>query len=303
MTVAEIVDAFDDAVVFITSEDALGNKNGVGSGCVISKEGLVATNFHVLRGAAKGYVQFREGKEKHEIAGYRASDADHDLCLIQLKTVPENIAAFEIDESEHRQGEELIAIGHPLEFDFTVSEGIVSALRTTEQLPEIYQMGLHANPKTQWIQTTAAIDRGSSGGPLLSRQGKLVGLNTWFAEGRSLSFAIHARHMKELWETMHAETQPLPLPGTEVVADPEVAQVVLDFQKEYGVLVNNMRAALPKEQVEILAKQNPLPIYLPRFLELAETKQGTPAEFEALISACRVLRSRLRVSESLVKQV
>ena len=124
--VGDLVARFDDAVVFLKSQDALGETVSVGTGCIVDKSGIVATNRHVVSDAARAVAQFRDGKES-PVAGWVAVDKLHDLVLLKLESVPENAESFSPGPIELRQGDALIAIGHPSEFRFTVTEGIVSA--------------------------------------------------------------------------------------------------------------------------------------------------------------------------------
>lgn len=287
--VGDLVERFDDAVVFIKSQNALGETVSVGTGCVINKSGVIATNRHVIAEAARAVVQFREGEEI-PVTGFVSVDEQHDLVLLRSESVPDNMEYFSLVPVELRQGDRLIAIGHPAQFRFTVTEGIVSALRMTEELPVLYQQGLHSNLDTRWVQTTAAISGGSSGGPLMTDEGKLVGLNTWIASGQNLGFAVHVEHLIDLCADDLSEVKPLPLPGTDVLAQVEVARIVNDFQREYRVLLDNLRAASREDYDKIIERQNPFPMYIGRLADYAAENPGTAKEFEALWAACMIFK-------------
>lgn len=292
--VEDIVARFGGAVVYITAVDALGEKQGSGSGCVISADGLVVTNFHVLAEAASAYVQFRDGK-RCDVAGFRAVDRKRDLVILQLKEPPAIAQVFAVrDPGELRPAQKVIAIGHPADFKFTVTEGIVSAVRTAEELPQEYQQLLQVVPDTTWVQTTAAISGGSSGGPLLTATGELVGLITWIAAGQNLGFAVHTRHLIDLQQRLRKDVQPLPLPGTNVVTDARVARLLRDYVNEYRQLIIDLQRAPPARRPEILLQQHPTPRYLRKLRELAAQHVGTPTSFAALLAACRLPQDGLR---------
>lgn len=290
-----VVDRVDNAVVYITTQDALGEDTGVGSGCVISKDGLVATNFHVMASAATAYVQLVDGT-RFDVVGYRAIDRRHDLVILQLDDNASELEVFELKQPEAlEQGDNVMAIGHPSGFRFTVTTGIVSAVRGAEELPEQYKQVLRLADDTVWIQTNAAISGGNSGGPLLNVSGELVGLNTWVAMGQNLGFAIHVRHLIELHGNLESEPTALPLPETDVISDPRVARLVADYRKEYQVLLQNIAAALTVERKQSIAQQqNPAAIYVEKLVELSDEVAGEPAASEALAWACRVAATSQR---------
>lgn len=168
-TLADSLQKAERAVVYIITQDALGNRTASGSGFVVSEDGLVATNHHVMSLAVKAQVQFRDGTQ-HEVLGYRGYDAEHDLAIIAVKNPPANNPFYDLKEPTMplRQGDPLTAIGHPADFKFTVTTGIVSAVRKTSELPEQYRHFITSPDEATWIQTNAAISGGNSGGPAKS---------------------------------------------------------------------------------------------------------------------------------------
>lgn len=279
----DIVDRVDNAVVYITTQDALGQDVGAGTGCVIGDDGLVATNFHVMATAATAYVQLVDGT-RFDVVGYRAIDRQHDLVILQLDEHATDLEVFALKEpAKLDQGDDVMAIGHPSGFRFTVTTGIVSAVRSADELPEQYKQVLRLADDTVWIQTNAAISGGNSGGPLLNAAGELVGVNTWVAIGQNLGFAVHVKHLIDLQAKVASEPNPLPLPDTNVITDPRVARLISDYQKEYQVLLQNVQAATTVEkQQEIVKQQSPVQLYIDKLVELSEEISGEPASVEAL---------------------
>ncbi len=162
-----------------------------GSGVIISDQGYIVTNNHVIENAAKLEVIFADGS-RHD-ASLVGADSFSDLAVIQ---VHDNVPAVaRLGDSDALQpGQTVIAIGSPLgNFKNTVTEGIVSALNRSVDGEE----GL--------IQTDAAINHGNSGGPLINLQGEVVGINTLVVRGNGigdqaegLGFAIPSNTVKQV---------------------------------------------------------------------------------------------------------
>ena len=146
-----------------------------GSGVIISKDGYIVTNNHVVEGAASLAVSFADGT-RHE-ATLVGTDPLTDLAIIQVKDAVPGFAPLG-DSDALQPGETVIAIGSPLgDFKNSVTVGVVSALNRT--VPGSGQEGL--------IQTDAAINHGNSGGPLVNLRGQVVGINTLVVRGSGTS--------------------------------------------------------------------------------------------------------------------
>lgn len=220
LSVADLVEAVGDGVVHITVHDPDGEPFATGSGLIIAQEHinkwtepdlkpgekpltgdlwLVATNYHVVAGAASATVRLRDGRT-FKPRGLAAHSRERDLAILALDKAPDGLTILEPAPADSlRQGEDVVAIGHPRGFDFTVSTGIVSALRGSKELPDEVSETIDAPDDQIWIQTTAAITNGNSGGPLLSMFGEVVGINTWgYNSGGNLAFASHIKHAMEL---------------------------------------------------------------------------------------------------------
>ncbi|MBY6046448.1 Do family serine endopeptidase [Vannielia litorea] len=139
--------------------------SALGSGFVISEDGYIVTNNHVIEGADEITIEFFSGQElPAEVVG---TDANTDIAL--LKVIPEEALPFVPfgDSNTARVGDWVIAMGNPLGQGFSVSAGIVSA--RNRALSGTYD---------DYIQTDAAINRGNSGGPLFNMDGEVIGVNT-----------------------------------------------------------------------------------------------------------------------------
>jgi S1-C subfamily serine protease/thiol-disulfide isomerase/thioredoxin/tetratricopeptide (TPR) repeat protein len=298
-TLADSLQKADKAVVYIITQDALGNRTASGSGFVVSKDGLVATNFHVLSLAVKAQVQFRDGTT-HDVLGYRGYDADHDLAIIAIKDPPPGNPHYELVQPDQlRQGQPLTAIGHPADFKFTVTTGIVSAVRQSSELPEQYTKYLGSPASATWIQTNAAISGGNSGGPLLNHSGEVVGLNTWIAQGSNLGFAIHVKHLIDLSKKLESVALPLPLPDLGLVVDPKIAAVMTDWDKEKEVFINALRGATSQAELnKMIVDRDPSPFYVSRLLAIASDDAPPETRREALAQACEMIRITAKPSAS-----
>ena len=157
---------------------------GQGSGIIVSSDGYVITNAHVVQGR-RGRVNVRLfGAEvlEAEIVG---EDEATDLAVLRVPS--RGLPALSLDESRRlRVGQLVLAIGNPLRFERSVSLGVVSAI--DRSLP-----GRGPRPFEGLVQTDAAINPGNSGGPLLDARGAVVGINTAvIARAHGLGFAIPA---------------------------------------------------------------------------------------------------------------
>jgi S1-C subfamily serine protease/thiol-disulfide isomerase/thioredoxin len=309
-TLTEILDTVDDGVVYITAKDSLRRDVSIGTGFVVDRSGLVATNYHVLESAVTATVQMRNG-DKLDIAGVRAWDADHDLAIVQLKNPPETLEAFTLTEPrELVQGEELIAIGHPSGFKYTVTTGIVSAVRPADELPEQYQQALGTDSDTLWVQTSAAVSSGSSGGPLMTSDGAVVAINTWIGSGQNLAFGVHVKHLLALLGRLEETATPLPLPGTGLLVDSEVAGIFDQNQSELMQLMQEARRQTSQQQAtKLMLERYPVPRNAERLLDIAGDHRGTNKGLEALHAVCamtgthkgKLLRLKLRAVDDLHK--
>ncbi len=118
----------ENGVVSISTRDSLGASAGMGSGFIIDASGLVATNYHVIKEASSATVRFHDGTEV-EVTGYQAIDKKHDLAILQIRSVPKSAAVLKVAAESPKQGDSIMAIGHPIGFEFSLASGIVSAIR------------------------------------------------------------------------------------------------------------------------------------------------------------------------------
>ncbi|MFK0733377.1 MAG: HhoA/HhoB/HtrA family serine endopeptidase [Gloeotrichia echinulata HAB0833] len=157
-------------------------QRGTGSGFIISTDGRILTNAHVLNGADTVTVILKDGRSfKGKVVG---RDELTDVAVVKIEA--NNLPTVTVGNSDQLQpGQWAIAIGNPLGLDNTVTTGIISATGRTSN-----QIGA-ADKRVEFIQTDAAINPGNSGGPLLNARGEVIGMNTAIIQGaQGLGFAI-----------------------------------------------------------------------------------------------------------------
>ena len=204
----------------------------LGSGFIISPDGYILTNNHMVEGAEKVTIEFEDGRKF--TAEIKGTDPDSDIAVVKIDA--DKLPYLEFADSDTLEvGEWVLAIGNPLSFSHTVTAGIVSAKGRSVGLANI----------ENFIQTDAAINRGNSGGPLLNLEGKVVGMNTaiYGATGNiGIGFAIPAnmaQHAyKQIREGGSVERGFLGIGFKDI--DPEFAKALdLDTDTK-GVVIQNV---------------------------------------------------------------
>lgn len=168
-------------------------QQGVGSGFIISKDGYILTNEHVVSGAKKIEVVM-SGKDKPVPAKLVGSDAQLDLAVLKIEG--DNLPFLQLGDSNAvRVGEWVTAIGNPHGLDHTVTVGVISA----KGRPVTVQDRQYKN----LLQTDASINPGNSGGPLLNTRGQVIGINTAVnASAQGIGFAIPTSTVSPVLDTL-----------------------------------------------------------------------------------------------------
>lgn len=203
-SVADVVRHTADSVVEITTESVTRDpfwgqfvSSGAGSGVIVHKEGYIITNYHVIQKANKITVRLRNGESYP--ATLQGTDKRLDIAVIKIKADDLHPAVYG-DSDQLTVGETAVAIGNPLgELGGTVTSGIISALNR-----DILIEGTSLN----LLQTSAAVNRGNSGGGLFNARGELVGIVNAKSSGRmgssieGIGFAIPINDAKEAAEAI-----------------------------------------------------------------------------------------------------
>ena len=183
-SLADMVARLSPSVVGIATRQ--NGQQGIGSGVIVSADGYILTNHHVAAEGAEVTLIFADGTK--ELASAVWSSQALDLAIVKARGDSYPAAAMGSVE-DVRVGEQVVAIGTPLalQFQHTVTGGIVSALNRTLQVPS----GRSTAFMEQLIQTDVAINPGNSGGPLLNQRGEVIGIVTVrVEEAAGIGFAI-----------------------------------------------------------------------------------------------------------------
>lgn len=213
------------SVVLIKVFDAANKAIATGSGFFVSADGMLVTNFHVIKGADKIVVKLESGA-MYEVSGVLAGDSKSDIVLLRV-----NANGFPFlklgDSAKAEIGQRVTVIGSPLGLEGTVSDGIISAKR---ELPG----------KEKWLQITAPIAPGSSGSPVLDANSQVLGVATMLIrEGQALNFAVPSDVIASLLEKVkgHEELMPFPQPGaSDALPSGKTDVATLTSQAEKGDL-------------------------------------------------------------------
>ncbi len=221
---------------------------GVGSGIVLSGDGYILTNSHVIAdGKAQDIkVLFMDGKE---IEGTMVwNDILLDLAVVKVEA--DGLAPAELGDSDKvKIGEPAVAIGNPLglEFERTVTSGIISGVNRSFAISENYNMeGL--------IQTDASINNGNSGGPLLNKDGKVIGINTLkiqTVEGMGFAQPVNIAKpvIDQILKTGNFEEAYVGIHGEDALRYQKVTG--RDFGVEYGTLITRVEKDSPADKAEL----------------------------------------------------
>ena len=216
----------------------------LGSGFIISADGYIVTNNHVIapaQGASVDAITVTLPDRKEYTARVIGRDADSDLALLKINATGLPFVRFG-DSARARVGDWVVAIGNPFGLDGTVTAGIVSALHRPSEL----------GPYTRFIQTDASINRGNSGGPMFNLNGEVIGVNSQILGSQAggnigIGFAIPAEEAKPIIDTLRrGGTIQRGYIGVQV--GPEVTDEVaasLGIPRNQGVVIADVTAGGP----------------------------------------------------------
>ncbi|GBF82543.1 HhoA/HhoB/HtrA family serine endopeptidase [Aphanothece sacrum] len=222
-------------------------QRGTGSGFIVSNDGKILTNAHVVDGADQVTVTLKDGRTL--IGKVLGEDRVTDVAVIKIEA--DNLPTIKMGNSDKLQvGEWAIAIGNPLGLDNTVTTGIISA---TGRLSS--QVGV-GDKRVEFLQTDAAINPGNSGGPLLNSLGEVIGMNTAIIkDAQGIGFAIPINKAQQISQQLISTGKAEhPYLGIQMVGiTPEIKQELqqtkgLTIQADTGILIMNVAPNSPADQ-------------------------------------------------------
>ncbi len=181
LTTEQIAALRSRSVVVIKTRNRAGAPVAQGSGVIITRGGFVATNYHVMEGACSASVEIEENAKSVPVTDIAVADKSRDLVVFVMGRIAPDVV--HLGSSEHLQpGARVVVIGNPEGLARTVSDGLIAGKRVIDG--------------ADWIQITAPISHGSSGGAVFDKYGDLVGITTASLEnGQNINFAALCRNL------------------------------------------------------------------------------------------------------------
>ncbi len=263
-------------------------QQGTGSGFILSNDGKILTNAHVVAGSQNVTVTLKDGRTfTGTVLG---TDPVTDVAVIDIEA--DNLPTVKAGNSDQLNvGEWAIAIGNPLGLDNTVTTGIVSATGRRSS-----QVGI-GDKRVDFIQTDAAINPGNSGGPLLNARGEVIGVNTAiFRNAQGIGFSIPINRAQEIADQLIAKGRvEHPYMGIQMVEiTPEIKQKLqqtggLTINADSGILIvnvapNSPAAAAGLEAGDVIQSINQQPLASPsevqKAVEQIQVGSTIPVEVE-----------------------
>lgn len=258
LTPAQVYERTSPGVVLIQAvvtqpvESPFGDQDqqglSTGTGFVVSDDGFIVTNAHVVLGARRATVTF--GEDRDIDAEIKGVDLNTDLAVLKVDPKDHSLQPLALGTAKRlRVGDPVVAIGNPFGLDRTLTTGVVSALARKIQ-------GLNGFTISNVVQTDAAINKGNSGGPLLDSQGRVIGVNsqiqTESGGNVGIGFAVPVDKLKEVLPTLEEgkEVQVAFLGVTTVPIDAQRAKVV---KVREGLLIAAVTPKSPAQKAGLRA--------------------------------------------------
>jgi serine protease Do len=183
LTAEEIFEKVNDAIVVVYTYDFEGDKHAQGSGIILNDKGIVVTNYHIFAGCERIELKRKDAVVRH--LGVIGVNIEKDILILKLEGF--DYPDIPICESDTlKVGQKIYAVGSPLGYENTMSEGIISGLRKIGE------------SKKSFIQITASASPGSSGGAVLNTKGELIGMvSMGYLLAENMNFAIPIKDILE----------------------------------------------------------------------------------------------------------
>lgn len=189
-------------------------ETGLGTGFLYSAPNIVVTNFHVIDGAKEATAVFFDGTSTR-VVGFRLAALDYDFAVLELEKGHDAATPLKACKTRPSRGTDVYALGSPSGLAGTVTKGIVSAYRSWPEIVKSLDFSDSDGspsfaPDSHWIQTSAPISSGNSGGPLITPLGEVVAVNTWvLTTGQNLNFSLDFARVAKVVDVGLGKTHPL----------------------------------------------------------------------------------------------
>lgn len=293
----QLIREAEKSVLFLRVLDENKRIISSGTGFLVNDKGALLTSLHVIRPLSSQHPAAAEAIDASgkifKVKGVSIDDESLDLALLELDEVPADAVPVALAGDEPpEQGAYVLVVGHPQGLRFVCTDGIVSAVNKTRELPEMYRESgsVMAGPDVLWLQTSASVSMGNSGGPMLDAGGRVIGVMQWMARGAGMNFALHISAVKGF-----LAKPPVKAIGVAEFARPEIdlQQLQRQFQGDYQAFFNsqfagrsmfgNQSGGTPAPAVEHPAKK-----HFPAMVDLAAANRGRGVELRALSTVMMV---------------
>ena len=257
LSLIEIFEKVEPAVVRVNVQKTEENGGGIGSGFVFDKKGHIITNAHVIKDAKKVVVTFLDGRSYNaEIIG---TDEYTDIAVVKVNTGLSSLKPVSLgDSSSLKVGEPIAAIGNPFGLSGSMTSGIVSQLgrllpsESNYSIPDV-------------IQTDAAINPGNSGGPLLNMMGGVIGINTAIQSATGdfsgVGFAVPSQTVAKIVPTLIEEGEYkhpwIGISGRDI--DPDMAKA-MGLQEAVGFLIITVVEDSPASKAGLIGSEETISV-------------------------------------------
>lgn len=182
VSLPDLVKKIEPAVVTIVNYSSRDRVSGLATGFFVNREGHLITNYHVFKDVYKAEVRTSDGK-RYPISSALAENREVDLIKVKVDIPESAVHWVEISDQLPVAAEKIMVLGSPMGLEKTVTEGIVSALRSTHKKEDLFQI-------------SAPISKGSSGSPVINMRGEVIGVATFqIVNGQNLNFAVPGKYV------------------------------------------------------------------------------------------------------------
>jgi hypothetical protein len=219
-----------------------------GSGFVVDSSGTLITNCHVIENAISATAVFPNG-ERFPVIRIRGMDERRDIAVVQIsRVIGPPFQPLALVDTQPRKGEAVIALGTPRGLSFTVTRGIVSAIRSSLEMQR--DVGVRDAEGT-WIQVDAAISSGNSGGPIINENGQVVAMSTLVhTEAQNVNFGISAADIKQFIESTASNPwKPLPIGARTSARPPTSPPTRMPNKSDYKAEFNELVSLIPNKTI------------------------------------------------------